>query len=204
MSLLPSNARRRSVPLGAAALLAALALVGCGGSSDGAAAAPRITGAWARTSPTSATVGAVYATIEVDTDDRLVAVSVDASVAGSAEIHEMVPVSGSDSDMGDDDMADDMGHDDMDDDMDHDDMGDDMDHEDMEDDMSEMPMQMQEVDGGLAVTAGEPTVLEPGGYHVMLIDLAAPLEVGSTVPVTFTFESAGDMTIDVEVRDSAP
>ncbi len=31
----------------------------------------------------------------------------------------------------------------------------------------------------------------PMGYHIMLIDLTAPLAVGGTVPVTLTFEKAG-------------
>jgi hypothetical protein len=46
--------------------------------------------------------------------------------------------------------------------------------------------------------------LEPGGYHIMLLELAAPLEVGSTIDVTLTFEHAGQKVVSAEVRDTAP
>jgi copper(I)-binding protein len=52
------------------------------------------------------------------------------------------------------------------------------------------------------VPAGETVALEPGGYHVMLLDLAAPLEVGATVEVTLTFESAGTQVVTADVRDA--
>lgn len=56
----------------------------------------------------------------------------------------------------------------------------------------------------IPVPAGETVNLQPGGYHIMLMDLAAPLEVGSTIEVTLTFENAGDVKVEAEVRDSAP
>jgi copper(I)-binding protein len=39
----------------------------------------------------------------------------------------------------------------------------------------------------IALPAGKPVTLGPGGYHVMLMDLAQPLKEGETVPVTLTF-----------------
>jgi len=42
--------------------------------------------------------------------------------------------------------------------------------------------------------------LEPGGYHIMLMKLAAPLEAGQKFDVVLTFEAAGDVTVPVEVR----
>ena len=36
--------------------------------------------------------------------------------------------------------------------------------------------------------AGKPVELKPGGYHVMLMDLAQPLKEGDSVPLTLTFE----------------
>jgi len=42
---------------------------------------------------------------------------------------------------------------------------------------------------GLSVPAGKPVDLRPGGYHVMLMNLPKPLERGSTVPITLTFQS---------------
>lgn len=43
---------------------------------------------------------------------------------------------------------------------------------------------------GLDLPAGQAVELKPGGYHVMLLDLKAPLEKGSTVPLTLVFKDA--------------
>ena len=52
----------------------------------------------------------------------------------------------------------------------------------------------------LDVKPGAPTVLKPGGYHVMLMDLKGPLVVGQSFAVSVTFEKAGriDVTAVVE------
>jgi copper(I)-binding protein len=42
----------------------------------------------------------------------------------------------------------------------------------------------------LDLPAGQAVELKPGGYHVMLLDLKAPLKKGSTVPVTLYFQDA--------------
>jgi copper(I)-binding protein len=60
--------------------------------------------------------------------------------------------------------------------------------------------EMKPVEGGLEIPAGETVVLEPGGYHVMMTDLATPLEVGDTVAVTLTFQEAGDLTVEAKVE----
>jgi hypothetical protein len=39
----------------------------------------------------------------------------------------------------------------------------------------------------LPLPAGKAVDLKPGGYHVMLMDLAQPLKEGDRVPVTLTF-----------------
>ncbi len=61
-------------------------------------------------------------------------------------------------------------------------------------------MTMRQVDA-LDIPAGETVTLEPGGYHVMLLDLVAPLAAGDTFDLELTFENAGVMTVAVEVRD---
>lgn len=48
------------------------------------------------------------------------------------------------------------------------------------------------------IAAGEPLALEPGGRHLMLVDVDR-LEVGDPVEVTLTFATAGDLTITVPV-----
>ena len=90
------------------------------------------------------------------------------------------------------------------------DMGDEMDH-DMDTEMGsdgEMSMDMgamvmQQV-MALDLPAGTTVDLEPGGYHIMLIDLAEPLVDGETFEVTLDFAEAEDMVVEVEVRSEAP
>jgi copper(I)-binding protein len=62
--------------------------------------------------------------------------------------------------------------------------------------MSGGEMVMQEIDGGLVIPAGESAVLEPGGNHVMLMDLASDVVAGDKISVTFDLEGADDITID--------
>jgi copper(I)-binding protein len=62
-------------------------------------------------------------------------------------------------------------------------------------------MTMQEVPG-VDIPAGGSVSLEPGGYHIMLMQLAEPLETGDEFTVTLTFENAGEVEVPVEVRDS--
>lgn len=64
-------------------------------------------------------------------------------------------------------------------------------------------MSMQEVES-VAVKAGTPTELKPGGYHIMLMKLAEPLETGSTISITLKFANAGDIVVDVPVSEDAP
>jgi copper(I)-binding protein len=64
-------------------------------------------------------------------------------------------------------------------------------------------MTMQQVEA-IELPAGEAVPLEPGGYHVMLLELAEPLDTGATFDLTLTFENAGEVTVVVEVRDEAP
>lgn len=186
---------RSAVGLAALALATGtLGLAACGDDDDDATtdttaalhADLDITGAWARTSPKMATAGAAYFTItnSGDLDDALVAASVDPAIAARAEVHETVaagPGDGTGDGMGaDQGMGGDTGRGD----------GDGM-------------MQMREVDR-VAIPAGESVAFEPGGYHVMLLDLAAPLETGDTIDLTLTFEESGEQVVTAEVRDQAP
>ena len=61
-------------------------------------------------------------------------------------------------------------------------------------------MKMREVPGGLPLSAGKTVDLKPGGYHVMLMDLKAPLAKGSTVPVTLTFKNAQGAESKLELQ----
>lgn len=70
--------------------------------------------------------------------------------------------------------------------------------------MSNGAMSMKELAGGLPLPAGTAVELKPGGYHIMLMQLAGPLKVGSSFELTLTFEKAGTTTITVPVRETAP
>jgi hypothetical protein len=121
-----------------------------------------------------ASAGAIYMDLEAGEDDRLIGAAVDATIAGKVEIHETA-------------MMEDSGG--------EGDMGEE----------GEMggAMTMREV-GEIALPAGTTVNLEPGGYHIMLLDIATPLELGQKFDVTLTFAEAGDKVVEVEVREEAP
>ena len=52
----------------------------------------------------------------------------------------------------------------------------------------------------LNVPAGGAVELKPGSYHVMLMDLKAPLADKSTVPLTLTFENAQGVKSKVDLQ----
>jgi hypothetical protein len=59
---------------------------------------------------------------------------------------------------------------------------------------------MQEKPGGFPVPANGTLELKPGGFHIMLMDLKAPIALGETVSLTLTFEKAGEVTIEAPVK----
>lgn len=60
-------------------------------------------------------------------------------------------------------------------------------------------MRMRAV-GKLDLPAGKVVELKPGGYHVMLMDLKAPLAAGTTVPLTLRFRNAKGVESKLEVK----
>lgn len=63
-------------------------------------------------------------------------------------------------------------------------------------------MQMMEIEGGIALPAGEMHELARGGDHVMLMGLTQALADGDTFPLTLTFEQAGDITVEAVVDNA--
>lgn len=55
----------------------------------------------------------------------------------------------------------------------------------------------------IEVSPGEPAVLRPGGLHIMLMGLQAPLVEGETFPLTLTFEKAGNVEVEVTIQGPA-
>lgn len=178
--------RARAMMAGIAAIVLVMAAA-CGGSSDNAngddsesgtaGSEIEITGAWARVSPMMVDAGAAYMEITAGEADRLLSVSVDPSVAESAELHETVAV--------EDEMS-----------------SDDMNSDDSMD--GDQAMTMRELADGLELPAGESVALAPGGYHIMLLGLAEPLVEGETFGLVLDFEKAETRTVAVEVRTAAP
>ena len=138
-----------------------LLLTGCGGSTSAPTASPGpaaeivITDAWLRSTPNG--LGAAYFDIMASTDDRLIGASVDPTIAGKVEVHEIAENDGR--------------------------------------------MVMRQVEG-ISLRAGEPVSLEPGGFHLMLLDMPTMLAVGERIEIRLVLEVAGSVTILAEVRES--
>lgn len=175
---------RLTSTLAMATAVVALALftVGCGDADDAASSKVTVTAQWARTSPMNAANGAAYFTITSPEADTLLGVKVDASVAAMAEMHETVMATESSMAMGTETtMA----------------MG-------TATTMAGMgEMTMQPVDS-IDLPAGTAVSLKPGGLHIMLMNLAKPLEVGTSFKLTLSLKNGGEMVIDVPVLDEAP
>lgn len=64
-------------------------------------------------------------------------------------------------------------------------------------------MTMRPIEGGLAIQSGHAVKFVPGGLHLMMIGLAAPLVQGGKVPVVLKFEKAGEIVVSFDVRAMA-
>lgn len=62
-----------------------------------------------------------------------------------------------------------------------------------------MEMRPQE---NVPVPSGSSVAFEPGGFHIMLIDLQQDLQPGGAFDLTLTFQSAGERTVTVEVIEN--
>jgi hypothetical protein len=189
----PARTSRRLVTT--IAVVAGGLLAACGSSSGSSASDTTAAGSkgtplievispWARTSAAMQDAGAAYMTIENTgtADDALTGASVAATVAGKVELHETV----ADTAMGSGSTA-------------------------AAASATTMggaatsmagAMKMQPV-AKITVPAKGEAELKPGGYHVMLLQLATPLVKGSTFDLTLTFESGTSKVVKVEVRDQA-
>jgi copper(I)-binding protein len=53
---------------------------------------------------------------------------------------------------------------------------------------------------GLDLPAGKAVELKPGGYHVMLMDLKAPLQKDTAIPLTLVFKDAKGVETKTEIK----
>jgi len=65
--------------------------------------------------------------------------------------------------------------------------------------MQDNVMRMRQVPA-IALPAGKPVELKPGGYHVMLMDLKQQVKEGEVVPLTLEIEGKDGRREKVEVR----
>lgn len=56
----------------------------------------------------------------------------------------------------------------------------------------------------IEIKAGGEAALQPGGLHVMLIDLKAPLKEGDVVPLTLGFDDGSSKKVEARVLRAAP
>jgi copper(I)-binding protein len=61
-------------------------------------------------------------------------------------------------------------------------------------------MKMAALPNGLDLPAGKAVELKPGSYHVMLMDLKAPLVKDTTVPLTLTLQDAKGVKSNVALK----
>ena len=61
-------------------------------------------------------------------------------------------------------------------------------------------MKMRQVQG-FDIPARERITLRPGGSHLMLVDIAKPLEKGERFRMRLRFERAGEMEIELQVQE---
>lgn len=61
-------------------------------------------------------------------------------------------------------------------------------------------MQMRALPDGLPLPAGKAVALQPGGYHVMLMDLKLPLQKDTTIPLTLRFKDAKGVESNLDIR----
>lgn len=64
-------------------------------------------------------------------------------------------------------------------------------------------MTMRPLPGGAEIPAGGVLELQPGGVHLMFMELSQPLTQGATIPVTLEFQQAGRIEAQFTIRPAA-
>ena len=61
-------------------------------------------------------------------------------------------------------------------------------------------MRMRPLTKGLELPAGKAVQLQPGGYHLMLMDLKLPLQKDTTIPITLTLQNSKGVQSTQDLR----
>jgi periplasmic copper chaperone A len=182
---LTSNMRR---PMARLATLLAVALIAgaCTGGTSGTGGSGSkiaVTGAWARDSAMVSGAGAAYMVITNTGGEADVLLGGSSPAAKSVEVHETVMMEASP-----EASADGMGG-----------AASPAGSGGMGGSGSGPMLGMQKVDK-LEIPANGSVELKPGSYHLMLIELTAPLAVGQTIDITLDFQKAGQVKVTAEVK----
>lgn len=62
-------------------------------------------------------------------------------------------------------------------------------------------MTMREKDGGIRIPGGESVTLEPGGDHIMLMDLGGPIVPGDEITVTLVLADDAELEFSAPAKD---
>jgi copper(I)-binding protein len=62
---------------------------------------------------------------------------------------------------------------------------------------------MQEKKGGIVIKPGETVTLEPGGLHIMIMNITKAIVAGDKLSITIKFDGAEPQTLDLVAKDSA-
>lgn len=60
-------------------------------------------------------------------------------------------------------------------------------------------MRMEKLSGGLGIEPGQTVKFTPGGYHIMLMNMAEPLVAGTAFPITLEFKGGSSVQTEVQV-----
>jgi len=171
-----------SLPARLAALLAVVVIAGACSSGSAGAGKIEVSGAWARTSPMIEGAGAAYMVIKNTGSDADALIGASSPAAKTTEVHETYVVEESPAASMDGGMESPAAS--------------------MEGGMGSggTMMGMRPIPR-LDIPAGGSVELKPGSYHIMLIELVAPLKAGDKIDITLTFEKAGEIKVTADVKD---
>lgn len=156
--------------------------IACGGD-DTNLDVLQIEDVWSRPTAAGAENGAVYMTILSPTDDVLNSVAVDSDIAAAASFHETTTVASE---------GDAEGH------------SGDGDESNDSDGMDMAHMSAMATIDAVPISSGDVVRFQPGGLHVMLEQLTAPLETGERFRLTLVFRESGERDVEVVVGDGPP
>lgn len=161
----------------AAATIAAVSFAACGSSSSNSStstspsAAVSVSEPWVRVTPSTAMTAAAYMTLTSSQANALMSASVPSSVAGMVELHKTTAMKMSETTSGSGTTT----------------------------TSSSGMIGMHQV-SSIPLPAGMGVKLAPGGYHIMLMQLAKPVTAGEHIPITLKFSKGPSVTVQAEAR----